>query len=55
MWRGRGEPREDGCLIVLFCCVGLFLCLHDGYECSINVLIGENTTKILFADSLNSL
>ena len=43
--RGRGEPHEHGCLIVLFCCAGLFLCLHDGYECNINVLIGEKTTK----------
>ena len=33
---------------VLFCCAGLFLCLHDGYEYNINVLIGERTTKILF-------
>ena len=41
---------------VLFCCAGLFLCLHDGYEYSINVLIGERTTKILFfADYLNAL
>ena len=36
---------------VLFCCAGLFglfLCLHNGYECSINVLIGEKIAKILF-------
>ena len=31
---------------VLFCCVGLFLCLHDGYECGINVLIGEKISKL---------
>ena len=30
---------------VIFCGAGLFLCLHDGYECSINVLIGEKITK----------
>ena len=34
--------------VVLFCCAGLFPCLLDGYECSINVLIGERITKILF-------
>ena len=33
---------------VLFCCAGLFLCLHDGYECTINALTGENITKLLF-------
>ena len=32
----------------IFCGAGLFICLHDGYECSINVLIGERITKILF-------
>ena len=34
--------------VVLFCCAGLFLCLHDGYECNINVLIGEKITEFLF-------
>ena len=33
---------------VIFCGAGLFLCLHDGYECSKNVLIRERITKILF-------
>ena len=37
---------------VLFCCAGLFLCLHDGYECSINVLICERIAKILFCKLL---
>ena len=40
---------------VLFCCAGLFglfLCLHNGYECSINVLIGEKIAKILFCRHL---
>ena len=40
---------------VLFCCAGLFglfLCLHNGYECSINVLIGEKIAKILFCRRL---
>ena len=40
---------------VLFCCDGLFglsLCLHNGYECSINVLIGEKIGKILFCRRL---
>ena len=32
----------------LFCCAGLFLCLHDGYECNINALIVEKITKNLF-------
>ena len=41
---------------VLFCCAGLFLCLHDGYECSINVLIGKRFSKsFYFADLLNVL
>ena len=31
---------------VLFCCAGLFVCLHDDYECSINVLIGEKISKV---------
>ena len=37
---------------VLFCCTELFLCLHNGYECSINVLIGEKIAKILFCRCL---
>ena len=41
---------------VLFCWDGLFLCLNDGYECSINVLIGENISKVFyFANLLNAL
>ena len=33
---------------MIFCGAGLFLCLHDGYECSKNVLIRKRITKILF-------
>ena len=33
---------------VFFDVLVLFLCLHDGYECSINVLIGEKITEFLF-------
>ena len=39
----------------LFCCAGLFLCLHDGYECNINALIGEKITKNLFCRLLEFL
>ena len=41
---------------MLYCCAGLFLCLHYGYACSTNVLIGERITKIfIFADFVNAL
>ena len=53
--RGRGEPHEDGCLFHVICCAGLFPCLHDGYECSINVLIGEKISKFLFCRFLEWL
>ena len=40
---------------VLFCCAGLFLCLHDGYKRNIIVLISERLLKFYFADFLSAL
>ena len=38
-----------------FVVLDYFLCLLDGYECGVNVLIGERLLKIFFADFLNVL
>ena len=53
--RGRGEPREDGCVICVILCADFISLLHDGYECSINVLYGEKITKVLFCRLLEWL
>ena len=37
---------------VLFCCAGLFLCLHDDYKCSIIVLISKRLLKFYFCKLL---
>ena len=36
-----------------FVVLDYFLCLLDGYECSVNVLIGERLLKFFFEDFLN--
>ena len=38
-----------------FVVLDYFPCLLDGYECGINVLIGERLLKFYFADFLNVL
>ena len=42
-------------LLCYFVVLDYFLCLLDGYECGINVLIGERLLKFYFADFLNVL
>ena len=45
---GRGEPREDGCLLGVLVVLVISL-LHDDYDYIINVFFsGEKITKVLF-------
>ena len=51
------EVNHVNMVVSLCYCVVLdyFLCLLDGYECGINVLIGERNTKILLCRLLECL